>query len=171
MKKLLKKLALEANATQFAEAGRRDPYKNFNYLVEITGNNNFAKAGFSSVSGLTMGTEVVEYREGGDNFTPRKSPGQTSFDDITLERGMSEDVDAWNWATKVFSVNEDSHNNDPKFRATILIKLRDRENNVVKTWEVQRAWISNYETGELNGDGNDVLVETMTVTHEGFRLL
>lgn len=171
MKNLLNKLIMQADAVQFAESGRVDPYKNFNFLVEITGNNNFAKAGFQTVSGLNMNTDIVEYREGGDTTTPRKSPGQTNFDDIEFERGMTEDTDMFDWASKVFDANKKAQNNDPKFRATILVKLRDRENNVVKTWEIQRAWVSAYEVSELDAMGDGIAVETMTVTHEGFKLL
>ena len=45
----------------------------------------------SKVSALKRTTEVVEHREGGDLSYTRKSPGQTKFEAITLERGVTHD--------------------------------------------------------------------------------
>ena len=42
---------------------RRDPFKNYSFLVEIDG---IASSAFKSVSGLAAEAEVIEYREGSD---------------------------------------------------------------------------------------------------------
>lgn len=152
----------------FADTERHDPYKSFRFEVEISGRMVFAKAGFQKVSGLKMETEVVEYREGGDNLTVSKSPGLTKFDPITLERGMSEDMDMWNWASKVFSTSNDDHEM-VKYRANVKIKLKGRNGSVVRAWEIPNAWVSRYETGELDAMGNNVMLETIELQHEGFR--
>ena len=65
-----------------ADAKILEPYRNFKYLVSIDG---FTSGGFSKVSGLKMTTEVFEYREGGENTTVHKLPGQTKFDPVSLE--------------------------------------------------------------------------------------
>ena len=44
-----------------APSTRNDPFKNFNFLVEIDG---IAPAAFKSVSGLSAEVEVIEYRTG-----------------------------------------------------------------------------------------------------------
>jgi len=43
-------------------SGAQDPYRSFNFAVEIDA---IMVAGFSEVSGLTAETEVIEYRTGG----------------------------------------------------------------------------------------------------------
>ncbi|MDQ1419460.1 MAG: hypothetical protein QOJ52_1422, partial [Acidimicrobiaceae bacterium] len=48
-------------------------------------------AGVSRVTALTRTTEVVTHREGGDPNSSRKSPGQTTFEAIVLERGVTHD--------------------------------------------------------------------------------
>lgn len=68
---------------------RFDPYKNFKFRVKWDGK---YVAGVSSVSALSRRTEVVEHREGGSPNTMHKSPGQTSFEPITLERGVTHDT-------------------------------------------------------------------------------
>lgn len=167
MFQLLRKVYAAGSGQTFADTERYDPYKSFRFEVEISGHMVFARAGFQSVSGLQMSTEVIEYREGGDNLTVSKSPGLTTFEPITLSRGMSEDTDMWDWASKIFSLDNNSHS--PKYRANMIIKLKDRDNKVVRAWEVPNCWISRYETGEFNAMNNEVMLETIEVQHEGFR--
>ena len=76
-----------------AQTGARvDPYRNFNFLVEIDG---IAQASFIECSGLETTTEVIETREGGNNTTMVKLPGKTSYSDITLKWGLtaSQEID------------------------------------------------------------------------------
>ena len=79
-------------------ATRYDPYKNFKFRVMW---NNQYVAGFSKASGLTRTTEVVTHRSGGDSSTPSRSLGQSEYAPITLERGVTHDLDFEEWASKV----------------------------------------------------------------------
>ena len=81
-------------------ATRRDPYKNFKFRVKWGGR---YVAGISKVSAMKRTTEVVEHREGGDPSVSRRSPGRTSFEAITLERGVTHDIDFEQWANKVWN--------------------------------------------------------------------
>src|SRR5215472_16754045 len=70
---------------------RFDPYKNFKFRIKWDGR---YVAGVSKVSGLRRTTEVIHHREGGDPSTSRKSPGVTEFEPITLERGVTHDLNS-----------------------------------------------------------------------------
>lgn len=167
LSKILREVSARGSGLKFADTDRHDPYKSFRFEVEISGNMVFARAGFQNVSGLQMSTEVIEYREGGDNLTMSKSPGLTSYEPVTLSRGMSEDTDMWDWASKLFSL--DNVNHQAKYRANVKIKLKDRDGSVVRAWEIPNAWISRYETGEFDAMGNEVMIETIELQHEGFK--
>jgi len=82
-------------------AQRFDPYKNFKFRVKWDGQ---YVASVSKVSGLTRTTQVVKHRDGADPSTPRKSPGQSEFKSITLERGVTHDPAFEAWAAKVWQV-------------------------------------------------------------------
>src|SRR5215204_4696462 len=82
-------------------AQRFDPYKNFKFRVKWDGR---YVAGISKVSGLKRSIEVVEHREGGDPSTSRKSPGRTKFEAVTLERGVTHDIEFEQWANKVWNL-------------------------------------------------------------------
>src|SRR4051812_47219257 len=80
-------------------ANRFDPYKNFKFRVKWDGR---YVAGVSKVGALKRSTEMVEHREGGDPSTSRKSPGRTKYEAITLERGVTHDLEFERWANKVW---------------------------------------------------------------------
>jgi phage tail-like protein len=86
---------------------RDDPYKAFNFRVEIDG---VALARFSEVSGLESETDVIEYRTGGESNTVRKLPGLTKHADIVLRRGITQDAELWNWRKTVEDGNVDRRN-------------------------------------------------------------
>src|ERR687888_1598439 len=81
-------------------AQRFDPYKNFKFRVKWDGR---YVAGVSKVSALKRTTEVVEHREGGDPSTSHKSPGRTKYEAITMERGVTHDLEFEAWANKVWN--------------------------------------------------------------------
>ena len=79
---------------------RWDPYKNFKFRLKWDGQ---YVAAVSKMSRLKRTTEVVEHRNGGDPSTTRKSPGKNKYDAITLERGLTQDLDFHNWAGLVWN--------------------------------------------------------------------
>ena len=142
-----------------------DPYRNFKFEVEIDG---FSRAGFSKVSGLGRTTEEITYREGGENETPHKLPGQTSFGDITLERGYSEDEDFQTWLDSIYSVDQtDGSQGDDTFRKDIVIYVHDKAGNRVIKWTVLKAWPKERSTGDLDASANEVLIESLILANEG----
>jgi len=155
-------------------AGRpSDPYRNFKFLVTILDDSNgtsFSRAGFSKISGLKHTVDVIDYREGGENETPRRVPGQSSFDAITLERGMSSDTDFCDWIETIYDVDgQAGAQGGESFRRTIRIDLRDKSGAVVKTWTVINAWPSEYTRGELDANGKDILITSLVVQNEGIK--
>jgi len=72
-----------------------DPVRNFKFVVEFLPENadgkwgaSFGKMGFVSLSGLSVTTESIAYREGGYNTNVHQIPGQSSFSPISLSKGV-----------------------------------------------------------------------------------
>jgi phage tail-like protein len=144
-----------------------DPYRNFKFEVEIDG---FVRAGFSKVSGLSRTTEDTEYREGGENETPHKLPGQTSFSDVTLSRGVSDDEDFQNWSDTIFNVDQvDGEQGDENFRRTVVVYLKNKAGERVIKWTILRAWPKEFSTEDLDGAGNDALIDNLVLVNEGIK--
>lgn len=134
----------------------KDPYGSYNFLVEIDG---IIRAAFQHVSGFDSTVEVIDHREGGENTTVRKVPGQTKYSDIQLRWGMSDDRDIYDWHHRIITGDIERKNGS--------IVLLDRHGTEVARWNFVRAWPSAYKGADLNAEGNDVAIESMTLAHEG----
>jgi phage tail-like protein len=144
-----------------------DPYRNFKFEVEIDG---FVRAGFSKVTGLSRTTEEISYREGGENETPHKLPGQTSFGDITLERGISDDDDFQSWSDTIFNVDQaNGEQGGEDFRRKVVIYLKNKAGERRVKWTVFRAWPKELSAGDLDANANDVEIESMVLANEGIK--
>jgi phage tail-like protein len=138
---------------------RHDPYKNFNFLVEIDG---ITRAAFSEVGGLESETAVIEYRVGGEPNTVRKLPGLTKYANLVLRRGITKDADLWNWRKTVVQGNVDRRNGS--------IVLLDDDLTEVLRWNFFQGWIAKWEGPTLDAKGNEVAIETIEIAHEGLEL-
>lgn len=149
-------------------AQRFDPYKNFKFRVKWDGR---YVAGVSKVGALKRTTEVVEHREGGDPSSVRKSPGQTKYEAITLERGVTHDKDFEQWAHKVWNFGSGlgSEVSLADFRKDLIIEMYNEAGQLVKAYQVFRCWVSEYQAlPELDASANAVAIEMMKLENEGW---
>lgn len=147
---------------------RFDPYKNFKYRVKW---DNRHVAGVSKVSALKRTTEVVKHREGGDPNTSRKSPGRTEFEAITLERGVTHDVEFENWANRVWQQGAGlgAQVSLKDFRKDLVIEMYNEAGQLVLAYKVFRAWVAEYQAlPELDANANAVAIQTLKLEHEGW---
>ena len=138
-----------------ATGQRVDPYRNFSFLVEIDG---ITQAGFSDCSGFGASTDPIEYREGGDNKTPRKLPGLTKYPNITLKWGLTDSRELYDWYRDVV--------NGKIARKSGSIILLDLEGNEKVRWNFFEAWPTKWDGPDFTAKGNDVSIETLELAHE-----
>ena len=148
---------------------RYDPYKTFKFRVKWDGK---YVAGVSKVGGLTRKTEVVTHREGGAPSSAHSSPGQTSYEAITLERGVTHDPDFETWANKVWSLANASGEQQMSlkdFRKDIIIELYNEAGQKVIAYNVYRCWVSEYTAmPELDASANSVAIQSIKLENEGW---
>jgi phage tail-like protein len=177
-----------------------DPLRSFKFNVVIpnfsaASQSGEARFGFMSMSGLGISIEPLTYREGGDNLTTRKMPGQADFNPITLSRGLfATDSDNWDWMSTLFTAmygqaQQLSVPPSPDFRTVVYINILQHPNNTAQApgtpygvsypqqnaivqWSAKlySAWISTLAYSDLDAGGNAVAVEQMTLNYEGFEL-
>lgn len=158
----------------FNRADSEDPMKVFRYHVEIL---QFARMGFSKATGLSAQTDIVEYREGGQNATVQKSPGLTKFPNITLERGQIfaagyGDRDILNWFLQVFNVSTKKAQSPRAFRRSIEIVQFDKEAVERYRWKVVQCWPTEIKPiGDLDAMQSSNSIESCVLAHEGWRLV
>ena len=150
------------NATRF------DPYKNFKFRVKWDGR---YVAGISKVGALKKTTEVVKHRNGGDPSSSRKSPGRTEYESITLERGVTHDVDFEQWANKVWNFGSGlgAETSLKDFRKDIIIEVYNEAGQLAIAYKVFRCWVSEYQPmPELDANANGVAIQTIKLENEGW---
>ncbi|MEO1614999.1 MAG: phage tail protein [Planctomycetota bacterium] len=146
-----------------SETGKRvDPYRNFNYVLEI---DDIEQAGFSecTVGGAT--TDPIEYREGNENpktnpKTARKLHGMVKYDNISLKWGVTDQSqELYDWFKGVTDGPDDR-------RSGAIVQL-DLEGNEKSRWEFINAWPTKYTAPTFNATANEVSIETLELAHEG----
>jgi phage tail-like protein len=133
----------------------QDPYKGFRFRVEIQG---VQQMGFMECSSLGSHVEIVEYREGGDPINVRKLPGKVSYPDITLKWGMTDNQELYQMHLNVAKGNI-------KRVSGSVVQLDDTGTEKLR-WNFFNAWPSKFDMPAYNAKGNDVAIETLTLTCE-----
>jgi phage tail-like protein len=177
-----------------AEVARVDPIRNFKFNVQAvteTGDP-FAKMGFMSVEGIAMNTEMVAYREGGWNTSPHKLPGQTDFSPLTMSTGVYyNDASMWNLARRMFSVQWGAGSlgfqggDITQFRYDLIVRVMAHPvtqggasgsdpnapyAGAILAYRFVNCWTASVGFSGLNASGNEIIVQQMTVHHEGFQV-
>jgi len=148
-------------------AQRVDPYKNFKFKVLI---DNQPVAALNKCSALKRTTEKVDWYESGDPSTPHRLTGKTSYDAITLSRGVTHDLAFQDWANQVNNFQGDAAMSLKNFRKNLTIQVFNEEGQLAIAFQVFRCWVSEYQAlPELDAGGNAVMLETIKIENEGWQ--
>jgi phage tail-like protein len=134
---------------------RVDPYRGYNFLVEIDG---ITQAGFQECGGLDTSTDPVDYREGTDAPHVRKLTGLNKYSPISLKRGITDADELFKWRQTVVDGKTERKNGS--------IVLLDEAGTEKLRWNFSQAWPSKWTGPAFNSTGSSVAIETLELTHE-----
>jgi phage tail-like protein len=149
-------------------ATRYSPYKNFKFRIKWDGR---YVAGVSKIGALRRTTEVIEHREGGDPSTPHKAPGLTKYEAVTLERGVTHDIEFEQWANKVWNYGSGlgAEVSLKDFRKDVILEVYNESGQLVLAYKLYRCWVSEFQAlPELDANGNAVAIQTLKLENEGW---
>ena len=137
-----------------------DAIAGFTFKIEIDGQ---VIAQFKEVSGMESSREVIEHRENNllGKEVIKKLPGKKSWGDIVLKRGVTDNSVVWDWHKLVMDGKID------EARKNGSIVLYDYAGGETGRWNLLNAWPSKVTINGLQAGSSDVLVEEMTLAHEG----
>jgi phage tail-like protein len=171
-----------------------DPLRSFRFYAEFLPPQQGSKVnakitgfsgGFTQISGLGINTQSIAYREGGYNTTIHQVPGMTTFNPISFNRGViykNDQAIAWMQHLFAAAAGDGIALGENDFRCDIKIYVLDHPaaSNATATasgeggaqvpkmgFHVHNAWISTLNYSDLDAGGNNLMVETMGVVHEG----
>ncbi len=137
----------------------RDPLVQFHYAIEVQG---VLKGYFTECSGLGSEHEVIEHKavDSKGKEVVQKIPGRLKWENIVLKRGITDNMDIWDWRKQV----EDGKVKDARKNGSIV--MMDQDLNVVARWNFENAWPVKVTGPKLQSSSNEIGVEELTITHE-----
>jgi phage tail-like protein len=144
----------------------RTYHKQFRFQVQIDG---LDYAGFQSCSELSSEFAETAHYEGG-TIIPDKSPGRMTFDDVTLQRGVTGDNQLYEWHLQVGSAADDAVANLPDaYKRQVDICQYDLQGQrVIRRWRLTNAWPKRYVAGSWDNDSDENVVEQLVLAYDYF---
>jgi phage tail-like protein len=156
---------------------RVNPYAAFNFLVS---HENVQIGGFMEVSGLDGENAVIEYRQGDDQKEEasgafvRKQPGLERYPNVTLRRGITDDLKLWTDLRKKIRDAAAGPSLIEKLNSTspfLKVELQNEKHKTVVTWQLHNVWVSKLSGPSLNAKGNEIAIESIEVVCERIELV
>lgn len=139
----------------------QDPTRDFRYRVEIDG---IEQARFAEISIGDLSADPIDYRQGDEITTVRKLNGLNKYANIALKWGITDSTELADWHELI--VDESTSPNEA--RRTVIIRVQDEIGEDKAAFEVTKAWPNKYDPTELSATGNEVAIESLEFSHEGF---
>lgn len=147
-------------------AHRFDPYKNYKFRVVWDGR---TVLGVSKMGALKRTTEVVKHRSGGENSTDHKSPARTTYDAVTMERGITHDAEFENWANLIHPYSGDTSMDLVHYKKELTLEVMNEKGHVAKRYFLHNCWVSEFTAvPDLDANANAVAIEHLKVELEGW---
>jgi phage tail-like protein len=148
------------------QTNRFDPFRTFRFKVKW---DNQYVAGLTKMGALKRTTEMVEFREAGENITSRKMPGKTSYQAVTLEAGLTYDTAFQDWANLVNDFASHAITSLSDFRKDITIDLFNEAGVKAISYNLHRCWVAEYQAmPDLDAGANAVAITTIKLEYEWF---
>jgi phage tail-like protein len=137
-----------------------DPLLGFNFALNLEG---MIAGYFTECTGIGSEHDVVEHKvvDKQGHEIVRKIPGRLKWQDVTLKRGVTSDLEIWKWRQSVIEGDMTSA------RQNISIQMLDRNYTPIATWHFQNAWPSKVTGPQFKADSNEFGIEEVTIVHEG----
>lgn len=147
-------------------AHRYDPYKNYKFRIIMDGK---PVLGVSKVGALKRTTDVVKHRSGGENSVDHKSPGRTTYDGLSLERGITHDREFEGWANKVHPYSGDAGMDLVDYKKDLTLEVMNEKGHVAFRYFLYDCWVSEYTSvPDLDANANAVAIESIKIEMEGW---
>jgi phage tail-like protein len=140
----------------------QDPLVSAWFGIEFQGQ---VQGAFRECTGLGSENEVVEYKASGPKgeFVIKKVPGRMKWNNITLKRGITSAMDMWDWRRLVEEGNMEGA------RKNGSIVMFDQAGAEIARWDFTAAWPNKISGPSANATNNEVGIEELEITHEGYK--
>lgn len=143
-------------AAQGATGAVVDPYRNYNFKLEIQG---IVEGHFTECSGLSVKVHTVRYREAGVAQSVRVLPGAVEYADVALRYGLTRSRDLWDWLMRTVSGQIERRN------LSICVLEPDGVTEALR-WNLINAFPSQWYGATFDGLGREAAIEQLTLSFD-----
>lgn len=145
-----------AEATATATGTYVDPYRAFNFKVEIGG---VTEGHFTEVTGLGARVTAISYREAGNNQVVHYVPGRVDYGEVTLRYGVTKSRELFDWFKTGVAGRVQ--------RKNISIVLFDADGTTeVMRWNLINAWVTEWQGSLFDAGSQEVAIESLKLVCE-----
>lgn len=140
--------------------GQEDPLVVYPYALQVKGQ---VVAWITEIRGLGMERKAIEHKYIDANFQPKTQmfPGRSSWEPLTLKRGLITDLFFWNWFMEI----ENGNYSEARKNCSILLYKRNYS-KVGMRWDLIRAWPSKVTGPDLDSASTDYAFDEVTLVYE-----
>jgi phage tail-like protein len=137
-----------------------DPISAHMFALEIQG---ITEATFREAAGFGSESDIIEQKEQGPKGQTviRKIPGTLKWQNISLKRGMTTNDELWKWRQQVIEGKIE----DARLDGSIVGYDENGDEKI--RYDFRRGWPNKWESTPMNAGGNEPIIETIEITHEG----
>ena len=123
--------------------------------------------GFQSVTGFDVQMETETIKEGGENRFVHVVPTRRQNRTLILKRGIltPKESGLTKWCQAAFQ------NMQVKPLATVNVELLDENHDVLMQWQLSHVWPLSWKVAELHAERSEVLIETLKLNYNYFKLI
>ncbi len=117
---------------------------------------------FQGASGFSNETSLVDdaVAMGNGVTVVRKLPGQLTWGPLTLTRGVTTDMEFWNWRKAVIDGDTDG------MRRNCSLVMYNHAGEEKLRYNFERAWPSKWTGPDVKSDDASVVIETLEIQYE-----
>jgi len=140
----------------------KDPVRANSFSLKLQGG---IEAFFREAGGFGSENEVIEHRQQSKDgrVVLIKQPGNLKWQNISLKRGITEDLKLWDWRKKVVDGQIAEARQDGS------IMGYDEKGTLQVQYDFVNGWPCKWTASDMNADGNEVIVEEIEIAHEGLK--
>jgi phage tail-like protein len=149
-------MADQQAAAQPAASAYVDPYRAFNFKMEVQG---ITEGHFTEVSGLEARIVPISYREAGNSQVVHYVPGRTEYGAIVFRYGLTRSRELYDWFMSGVKGSVQRKN-------ISVVLLESNGTTEVMRWNLVNAWVTQWRGAVLDAQSQEVAIETLTLVCE-----
>src|SRR6266540_1203609 len=143
-------------AAQPAASAYVDPYRAFNFKMEVQG---ITEGHFTEVSGLEARVVPISYREAGNSQVVHYVPGRTEYGAIVFSYGLTRSRELYDWFMSGVKGKIQ--------RKNISVVLLDSDGTTeVMRWNLVNAWVTQWCGASRDAQSQEVAIESLSLVCE-----